>query len=184
MEYIQKLDDFLHKDNAIAHGFAKIEEKTNVPRRYFAFGLIGFLVVYLMFGWGAQFLANFIGFLYPAYASVKAIESSAKEDDTQWLTYWVVYAAFGLLETFTDILLFWIPLYAFLKCALLIYLMAPIASNGSVLIYTKLIRPFVLKHQARIDQGLSELHSSAKKLANEATAEAVKRSVDYAVKDD
>jgi len=47
--------------------------------------------------------------------SVKAIESVNKEDDTQWLTYWVVYSVFSLAEFFTDIFLSWIPLYWFLK---------------------------------------------------------------------
>lgn len=46
---------------------------------------------------------------------IKAIESTNKDDDTKWLTYWVVYAAFSLIETFTDIFLNWIPLYALLK---------------------------------------------------------------------
>jgi len=47
--------------------------------------------------------------------SVKAIESANKDDDTQWLTYWVVYSVFALAEFFTDIFLSWIPLYWFLK---------------------------------------------------------------------
>ena len=38
-----------------------------------------------------------------------------KDDDTQWLTYWVVYAAFGILEYFTDLLLSWIPFYFLAK---------------------------------------------------------------------
>lgn len=42
---------------------------------------------------------------------VKAIESPSKEDDTVWLTYWVVYALFGLVEFFSDLLLFWFPFY-------------------------------------------------------------------------
>lgn len=42
---------------------------------------------------------------------VKAIESPNKEDDTVWLTYWVVYALFGLVEFFSDLLLFWFPFY-------------------------------------------------------------------------
>lgn len=45
----------------------------------------------------------------------KAIDSVEKDDDTQWLTYWVVYAAFGIMEYFTDILLSWIPFYFLLK---------------------------------------------------------------------
>jgi len=47
--------------------------------------------------------------------SIKAIESKEKDDDTKWLTYWVVYSTFHLLEFFTDIFLFWIPLYWFFK---------------------------------------------------------------------
>lgn len=50
-----------------------------------------------------------------SFHSVKAIETHGKDDDTKWLTYWVVYATFSLLEFFTDIFLFWIPLYAFMK---------------------------------------------------------------------
>ena len=46
---------------------------------------------------------------------VKAIESKEKDDDTKWLTYWVVYSAFSLIEFFTDIFLFWIPFYWFFK---------------------------------------------------------------------
>lgn len=42
---------------------------------------------------------------------IKAIESNVKEDDTQWLTYWVVYGLFSVLEAFSDIFLFWFPFY-------------------------------------------------------------------------
>lgn len=42
---------------------------------------------------------------------VKAIESPSKEDDTKWLTYWVVYGVFSLGEFFSDIFLYWFPFY-------------------------------------------------------------------------
>lgn len=46
-------------------------------------------------------------------------------DDTQWLTYWVVYAAFGIIEYFTDLILSWIPFYFLLKvnatCSVYVY---------------------------------------------------------------
>jgi len=36
---------------------------------YLFVGVIAFTGLYLMVGYGADFLCNFIGFLYPAYAS-------------------------------------------------------------------------------------------------------------------
>ncbi|KAJ8304813.1 hypothetical protein KUTeg_018396 [Tegillarca granosa] len=110
-----KFDKILHEKNAFTDLLEKVEAKTGVRRLYLVLALSLIMALYLMIGYGAQFLCNFIGFLYPAYASVKAIESTSKDDDTQWLTYWVVYSFFSLLEFFTDIFLFWIPFYWFFK---------------------------------------------------------------------
>ena len=151
-----KLDKALAEKNFFTDLLKKIEDKTGVRRLYLVIGLAVFLGIYLMVGYGAQFVCNFVGFLYPAYASVKAIESRQKEDDTQWLTYWVVYSFFALVEFFADIFLFWIPFYWFLKCVFLTWCMAPIASNGSQLIYHRLIKPVVLKYQDKIDDALDK----------------------------
>ncbi|XP_060062587.1 receptor expression-enhancing protein 5-like [Ylistrum balloti] len=177
-----KLDKILHEKNFATDTLEKIEQKTGVRRLYIALGLLAFLGLYLMIGYGAQFVCNFVGFLYPAYASIKAIESHSKDDDTKWLTYWVVYALFSLVEFFADIFLFWIPFYWFLKCCFLGYCMAPTAWNGSHTIYNRLIRPVVLKYQDRIDTALDKasdaIHEAggiAEKMASEAAAEAAKR---------
>jgi receptor expression-enhancing protein 5/6 len=69
------------------------------------FGLIFFWIA------GISFLATFLGTVVPSYQSFKAIESSKKEDDTKWLTYWVVFAHFQLLESFSGFIMYWIPFY-------------------------------------------------------------------------
>jgi receptor expression-enhancing protein 5/6 len=86
---------------------------------------------------------------------IKAIESQAKEDDTKWLMYWTAYALFGILEFFSDQLLFWIPLYTLTKCLFLLWLMVPGKNGGSNVVYYKIIRPFFLKHQDNIDAAIN-----------------------------
>lgn len=62
----------------------------------------------------------------PLFVSIKAIESTVKEDDTQWLTYWVVYGLFSVVETISDALLFWFPFYYMGKVGWPFTLQAPL----------------------------------------------------------
>ena len=78
--------------------------------------------------------------MYPTFKSFEAIESRhTAKDDTQWLTYWVVYSFLNLLEKFLWVVLMWIPLYSLLKTALLAWLVAPQFCGAKVL-YTMFIR--------------------------------------------
>lgn len=119
----QKLRKFLREKNSLTQVLEIAESNTKIEREYLVYGIFGFLAFYLIFGYGNDFLCNLIGFLYPAYASVLAIESTPKDDDTKWLMYWTCYSLFGILEYFADLLLFWIPFYSLSKCLILIWLM-------------------------------------------------------------
>ncbi|GFQ95163.1 receptor expression-enhancing protein [Trichonephila clavata] len=62
-----------------------------------------------------------IGFLYPAYCSLIALQTPDKKDDTMWLIYWVVFALLNVAEVATDFVLFWFPLYPMWKLLVLIW---------------------------------------------------------------
>ena len=64
----------------------KAEKTANVPREFIATGGIFLCLVVLFFGFGAGLMCNLVGFLYPAYASFKALETKEEGYDTQWLT--------------------------------------------------------------------------------------------------
>ncbi|XP_010114564.1 PREDICTED: receptor expression-enhancing protein 5-like, partial [Chlamydotis macqueenii] len=110
-------------------------------------------------------------------SQIKAIESPNKDDDTQWLTYWVVYGVFSIVEFFSDIFLSWFPFYYMLKCGFLLWCMAPSPSNGAEFLYHRIIRPFFLKHEAQLDSVVKDLKDKAAETADTITKEAKKATV-------
>lgn len=162
----KSLDTALHdKHQPWTHALDWAEGKTGIKRLYLFMILIVMLGLYMVFGYAAQLLCNIIGFLYPAYRSIKALESPNKDDDTKWLTYWVVFALFSIIEYFSDILLYWFPFYWLFKCIFHVWCFVPIENNGSAVIYNRVIRPNFLKHQEKVDNVLGDIAGSAARLA-------------------
>jgi len=166
----QKFDEIKHSLNDSLHDDTKpwknlldlAEQKTGVPRVYIVIGISVGCVLYLVFGYAAQLLCNAISVVYPAYISIRAIESSDKIDDTKWLTYWVLYAIFSVIEFFSLFLTNFIPFYFLLKCIFFIWCMLPIESNGSIIIYNRIIRPQFVKHQQTTDKFIDTVTNKAK----------------------
>lgn len=52
------------------------------------------------------------------------------------------------------------------QCAFLVWCMAPTLSNGSVQIYNRIIRPFFLKNEAKIDDVVKNLKNKASEAAD------------------
>jgi len=168
-QYRQALEKFLYQDGPLKPYIEKVEAKTGVKRIYLAIGLTVLLSLYLVFGYGAQLLCNLIGFVYPALKSIKAVESVKKEDDTKWLTYWIVFAFLSTLEFFSNLITNFIPFYWLLKCMVLIWCFAPLGAwNGSSMIYNRLILPMYQRNQTRLEAAMKEASDHAGKLAEKA----------------
>lgn len=108
--YVKQLDNYLREsDSWIARKLAFAESKTGVPRLYLAQAGLVLGVLYLIFGHFAQLICNVIGFVYPALASLDALNSEPgdlKDNKVKLLlTYWIVFGLFNVVEFFSDVIL-------------------------------------------------------------------------------
>ncbi|KAG2780911.1 hypothetical protein JG687_00002192 [Phytophthora cactorum] len=160
LEYKEKISAKLERYDKIV----ELEKQTGVDKFYiFCVGALLAGILLFVVG-GEELVVGLVGFIYPAYMSFKAINTPGTGDDTQWLTYWVVYAFFNLTESVTDLVLSWIPFYFFIKIAFLVWTYHP-STKGSNLIYNTLIKPYVAPHVGQIDSALKHGEDAAKKLA-------------------
>ncbi|OQS07295.1 hypothetical protein THRCLA_00705 [Thraustotheca clavata] len=161
------MDQLLHykeKINQRLDRYDKLKElEAQIGVEKFYIFLVGALIagVLLFVIGGASLISNLVGFIYPAYMSFKALNTNDSNDDTQWLTYWVVYSAFNLTEQFTDIFLSWIPFYFFLKIAFLVWCYHP-STLGANTIYQSVIKPNLIGHVEKIDAALKKATDAAK----------------------
>jgi receptor expression-enhancing protein 5/6 len=120
----------------------QVKEKIGFPVVYLLGALLGITALFIYFFSGMRALVHLVAFVYPAWASLKAINSEDQEDDRLWLAYWVFYGFCTVIESVTDLFLFWIPFYELLKMGFYVYLYH---MKGALVLYEKLVRPMVIK---------------------------------------
>uniref|UniRef100_F7A9F0 Receptor expression-enhancing protein n=1 Tax=Monodelphis domestica TaxID=13616 RepID=F7A9F0_MONDO len=90
------------------------------------------------------------GMLYPAYASYKAVKTKNIREYVRWMMYWIVFAFFMTVETFTDIFISWFPFYYEIKIAFVVWLLSPY-TKGASLLYRKFVHPALSYREKEID---------------------------------
>ena len=104
----------------------------------------------VMFGIGDSYITTAIAVAYPCFASFLALESEGADDDKQWLTYWVVFGLFNILDQFAGFILTFIPFYYFLKLIFMVWLFHP-ATVGATWIYNSYILPNMKQYEKHIE---------------------------------
>ncbi|KPU76955.1 LOW QUALITY PROTEIN: uncharacterized protein Dana_GF13556 [Drosophila ananassae] len=117
----------------------------------------------------------FCGTLYPAYASYKAVRTKDVKEYVKWMMYWIVFAFFTCIETFTDIFFSWLPFYYEIKVALVFWLLSP-ATRGSSTLYRKFVHPMLTRHEQEIDEYVNQ----AKERGYSAVLQLGSKGVNYA----
>lgn len=116
MDKVHEYKDNISKRLERYDKIVEIEKQTGVDKFYiFVIGAVLTGILLFVIG-GSELVVALVGFIYPAYMSFKAIDSPSTDDDTQWLTYWVVYAFFNITESITDLILSWYVMQRLLAC--------------------------------------------------------------------
>ncbi|KAF1812024.1 membrane biogenesis protein Yop1 [Eremomyces bilateralis CBS 781.70] len=120
------------------------EQQTSVPKVYVVLGLGALYFFLVFFNIAGEFLVNTAGFIIPAYYSLEALFSAQKADDTQWLTYWVVYALFSVFESAVSAV-YWFPFYYTFKFVLILWMALP-QTNGANIVFNSVVQPIFARH--------------------------------------
>jgi len=139
----------------------QLEQQTSVPKVYVVLGLAALYFALVFFNIAGEFLVNIAGFILPAYYSLEALFTTTKADDSQWLTYWVVYAFLTVIESAINAV-YWFPFYYTFKFILVLWMALP-STNGAQVVFHSLISPLFARffHQ----DVASNLRNKAENLA-------------------
>lgn len=160
-QYIGQLDKELSKYPALNN----LEKTTSVPKAYAVIGLVALYFFLIVFNLGGQLLTNIAGFAIPAYYSLGALFTANKADDTQWLTYWVVFALFTVLESLVSVV-YWFPFYYTFKFIFLLWLSLP-TFRGADIIFRSFLVPTLGRHFHTPGSTASGLRAKADSLHTE-----------------
>lgn len=88
----------------------------------------------------------------------------------EYLAIIAAYGSFTLAEVFTDKLISWFPMYYHMKFAFLVWLQLP-SAEGAKQLYMNHLRPFLSRHQARVDLIMGLAYGEMVKLISNHQAE-------------
>ncbi|KUJ20695.1 uncharacterized protein LY89DRAFT_682396 [Mollisia scopiformis] len=115
----------------------------------------------MFFATFANLLSSVPTFLFPVFASYKALKTNDPALLQPWLMYWVVLAIALFVESWTGFILTWIPFYAWIRLGFLLYLILP-QTQGAKVLYQEHVHPFLLTNELAIDDFISSAHDRAK----------------------
>mmetsp|Transcript_10558 Transcript_10558/g.29599 ORF Transcript_10558/g.29599 Transcript_10558/m.29599 type:complete len:202 (+) Transcript_10558:118-723(+) len=152
-KYLSEIDSL----NVFEKQFQQLAQKPQVKKAHILLGLIAFIFFLVLLNvWAAGF-TTFVGFLYPAYWSIRALQTRDSKDDSQWLTYWVVFSFLIVIENAMGDWMEGVPLYYPAKFILIVWLMYP-GTRGAEFVFHNVIKaiPFLHFEEKSFSKGFSD----------------------------
>ena len=126
-----------------------IQEKTGIKGIFVILGLI-IAVIFVYFNILDSIITNLVGTVYPAFWTIKSLEQNLVEEQKKWLTYWVVFGSFIIVDMGSPVIVKFIPFYFVLKILFLMWLFMP-GSNGCTIVYYLIVKKIFGYYEDKID---------------------------------
>ena len=126
-----------------------IQEKTGIKGSFVIWGLI-LAVIFVYFNIFDSIITNLVGTVYPAFWTIKSLEQNLIEEQKKWLTYWVVFGSFIIVDMGSPVIVKFIPFYFVLKILFLMWLFMP-GSNGCTIVYYLVVKKIFGYYEDKID---------------------------------
>ncbi|KAF4445742.1 hypothetical protein F53441_10548 [Fusarium austroafricanum] len=110
-----------------------------------------------MFDLFPMLLSSVASFLFPIFASYKALKTHDPAQLTPWLMYWVVLSCCLLAESWVWFIVSWIPFYGYFRLLFLLYLILP-QTQGAKFLYEDYVHPYLEKNETQIDDFIASTH--------------------------
>jgi len=114
-----------------------------------------------MFDWLMRLASSSATFLFPVFASYKALKTNDPHQVTPWLMYWVVIACILVIEAWTEWLLRWFPFYYNIRAAFMLWLVLP-QTQGATKLYMEYVHPYLTEHENDIENFIATAHDQLK----------------------
>ncbi|KAM0351937.1 hypothetical protein ACHAPU_002453 [Fusarium lateritium] len=110
-----------------------------------------------MFDLFPMLLSSVACYLFPIFASYKALKTHDPVQLTPWLMYWVVLSCCLLAESWVWFIVSWIPLYGYFRLLFLLYLILP-QTQGARRLYEEYVHPYLEQNETQIDDFIASAH--------------------------
>lgn len=111
---------------------------------------------------GLAVIVTAVSVVYPGLMSIRAIESKETSDDTFWLTYWMIFGALDVAETFLPFIFYCIPYWGLLRPLFFLWL---IKFNGANTLYEQGMKPALTTYRPHIEEFMRRFSEGAQEAA-------------------
>ena len=142
-----------------------IQEMTGIKGIFVIWGLI-IVIFFVYFNIFDSIITNLVGTLYPAFWTIKSLEKKSTEEQKKWLTYWVVFGSFIIVDMGSPVIMKFIPFYFLIKILFLMWLFMP-GSNGCTIVYYLVVKKIFKYYEDKIDTYVDGAKEYANDMFNE-----------------